>query len=210
MSQAAVKEIPFERLLSAVEHLDSRERQLLHDELIRQEEKAVIEKAAEAVKRFGLKSVGPLNYRSVQKVLDELRERLDEYERQSGLSSREFYVASRQGREIRSDEEAHWASLYETYHRLRAAKRGADIAAGRPVEPMPSGDVTVRQLTLAEVEEELHQFEARHGMPSAEFYASFKRGEQGDSLEAFRWAHAYSAYLTLRAGEDSQKPASGV
>lgn len=52
---------------------------------------------------------------------------------------------------------------------------------------------------LLEVAEELHEYEQRYGMTSAEFYARFQRGELDDELQhCIRWASAYDVFTKLK------------
>lgn len=210
MTRSVNIEVPFEQLLEAVDRLETSERDLLRERLIQREEEALIRHAEQAVGELKLPDLpARLSYWSVAKVLDELSHRLEVYEQRFETDSKTLYAAYQKDPEATSAEEAEWARLYKTYHRLRAAKRRVDIKVGRAVEPLPVGEIMSKQLTLDEVKEELHRFETQHGMSSADFYESFKRGEQGDSVEAFRWVHTYTAYLTM-SGNDDPKVAEDV
>jgi hypothetical protein len=203
MAQVVNIEVPFEQLLAAVDRLDIRERDMLRDRLTRQEEAAVAQQAEQAVQDFKLPGLAiPLSYWSVNKVLDELDRRLKDYEQKFGLDSKSFYVTAR-GNTLTPDEEK-WSRLYETYQRLKAAKRQVDLKAGRGVEPLTVGQIVSRQLSLAEVKEKLNRFEQQHNLSSAEFYESFKQGQQGDSAETFAWLHTYSAYLAMTSHDQLQ------
>ena len=198
MAQAVQIEVPFEQLLEAVDRLDTRERELLRERLIQREEEALIQQAEQAAHEFKLADLPPrLSYWSVEKVLDELRRKLEAYEQKFGMDSKAFYTASKGRHEKLDAERAKWLRLYEIYHRLRAAKRQVDIKAGRVVEPLPVGEVVSKQPTPAELEERLREFEKRHGISSAEFYERFKRGEAGDSQAVFEWVHTYVAYMKM-------------
>lgn len=198
MTRTIQVEVPFAQLLEAVDHLNTRERELLRERLIRREEEALIRQAEQVVGEFKLAGLpSRLSYWSVEKVLDELRRKLEAYEQKFGMDSKTFYVASKGKREQLDAERARWLQLYESYHRLRAAKRQVDIKAGRVVEPLTVGEIVSKQLNSAELEKRLREFEQRHGMSSAEFYERFKRGEQGDSQEVFEWVHTYVAYMKM-------------
>ena len=45
----------------------------------------------------------------------------------------------------------------------------------------------------------LVEYEQRHDMASADFYARYERGEFGDSAEFIEWAGDYQHYLQLKA-----------
>ena len=45
----------------------------------------------------------------------------------------------------------------------------------------------------------LMEYEQRHKMASADFYARYERGELGDSAEFIEWAGDYQHYLQLKA-----------
>ena len=198
MAQATNIEVPFERLLAAVDRLDVKERDLLHDRLIQRAEKAVVRQAEEAAQVLNLPDlVAPLTYWSVEKVLNELKRRLEAYEQKFETDSKSFYLAARKDPSILSPEQAEWPRLYEIYQRLRAAKRQVDLKAGRLVEPLPVGKIVSKQLTLVEIEAKLGRFEKQYGLSSAEFYERFKQGEHGDDAETFDWLHTYCAYLTM-------------
>ncbi len=203
MTQAANIEVPFEQLLAAVDRLDIKERDLLHDRLIKRAENTVVRQAEEAAQTFNLPGLtAPLSYWSVEKVLNELHRRLKDYEQTFEADSKTFYLAARKDSAIIRSEQADWPRLYETYQRLRVAKRRVDLKAGRLVEPLPFGKIVSNQLTLVEVEAKLSQFEKRYDLSSAEFYERFKQGQQGDDVETFDWLHTYCAYLTM-TGQDT-------
>lgn len=44
----------------------------------------------------------------------------------------------------------------------------------------------------------LMQYEQRHNMASADFYARYERGELGDSAQFVEWAGDYQHYLQLK------------
>jgi hypothetical protein len=205
MTQSVNIKFPFEQLLDAIEHLDAKERDLLRDRLIQQEEMALVRQAEQAANEFKLPGLlAPLSYWSMEKVLAELSRKLEVYEQKFGTDSRTFYLAFKGNQEGGNAEEAEWAHLYRTYQQLKAAKRRVDIKAGRVVEPLPVGKIISKQLTLTEIEERLSQFEQQHGMSSTEFYQSFKQGKQGDSLETFEWVHIYTAYITMTDNNHSK------
>jgi|Deesub1362B_J571_1020462.scaffolds.fasta_scaffold52520_1 hypothetical protein len=53
---------------------------------------------------------------------------------------------------------------------------------------------------LLELAAELHEYEQRYGMTSAEFYERFQRGELDDELQhCIRWASAYDVFTKLKA-----------
>lgn len=202
--------IQFKELLQAVEPLNTMERDLLYQKLIRTEERVLIQRAEQVVEEFNLPNWPPrLGYWMVEDVLQELRRQLEECEQQFGIDSKTFYVTKRNKTQPADLEATKWLCLYEAYHRLRAAKRRFDLKAGLPAEPLPDVKITFRQLTLPEVEERLRQFEQKQGMTSAEFYERYERGEMGDSQETFSWVHAYTAYLHLsgRNGQTEARPA---
>lgn len=203
MAQVVNIEVPFEQLLAAVERLDIKERDLLRDRLTRQEEAAVVQQAEQAVQDFKLPGlVLPLSYGSVNKVLGELGRRLKDYEQKFGLDSKSFYMTARRNTPALNLEKEKWSRLYETYQRLGAAKRQVDLKASREVEPLSVGQIISRHLSLTEVKEKLNRFEQQYSLSSAEFYESFKQGQQGDRAETFAWIHAYSAYLTMTGQVD--------
>lgn len=203
-------EVPFEQLLETIDHLGVKERDLLRDRLIQREEEALVQQAEQVADQFELPDLPKhLSYWSVEKVLDALRGKLEVYEQEFGTDSKTFYVASKRGQEAANAEQAEWADLYAAYQQLRTTKRRVDIKAGRAVEPLPVGQVVSKQLTLAEVKDKLHQFEKQHDMSSVEFYESFKRGKQGDSLEAFEWVRTYTAYMTM-SGHDGSRASQDV
>lgn len=45
---------------------------------------------------------------------------------------------------------------------------------------------------------QLLSFERQYDMPSAEFYAKYKRGEMGDDVDLVRWAGRYRLYCELK------------
>jgi hypothetical protein len=198
MAQTVNTEVPFEQLLEAVDHLDSKERDLLRDRLIRSEEQALVEQAEEAARRFKLPGLSfPLTYWSVETILAELGYKLELFAQKFGVDSKLLYLAAKRDSAIISPDEKEWTQLYETVQRLRAAKRQVDVKAGRTIEPLPVAQIVSKKLTLAEVKEKLNRFEKQHGLSSAEFYERFKQGQQGDSSETFDWLHTYIAYLTI-------------
>ncbi len=54
-------------------------------------------------------------------------------------------------------------------------------------------DFTLEQyrLRLERYERALREFEVRHGIDSATFYARFEAGEMGDAMDFFEWAGLY-------------------
>ena len=54
-------------------------------------------------------------------------------------------------------------------------------------------DFTLDQhrLRLERYERSLREFEERHGIDSATFYARFEAGEMGDAMDLFEWAGLY-------------------
>ena len=129
--------------------------------------------------------------------------KLEVYEQKFGKESKAFYLAFKRAK-VSSAEETQWARLYETYQRLRAAKRRVDIKAGRVVEPILIGKVLPNRVSLTEISERLAHFEERYNMSSADFFADFKQGKQGDSAETFEWVHTYIAYLTINDHKQSK------
>lgn len=205
MPSAAVLSVPFTQMLAAVDRLDFQERELLHRRLVQREEEALVHQAKEVAERFNWPIIsGHLSYWSVDKMLNELGHRLRGYEQKFGRNSKVFYRAFKRATEVGEPEEQEWAELYETYQRLKAAKRRVDLKAGRVVKPLLKGPVVSKPLTLAEITNRLTRFEQQAGLSSAQFYDEFKQGKQGDSAKTFQWVHAYTAYLTL-SGHDSSE-----
>ena len=60
---------------------------------------------------------------------------------------------------------------------------------------------------LAALVRSLVEYEQRHKMASADFYARYERGELGDSAEFVEWAGDYQQYLHL---QKSAKPSSSL
>ena len=51
---------------------------------------------------------------------------------------------------------------------------------------------------LAALIRSLVEYERRHNMTSADFYARYERGELGDSAEFIEWAGDYYHYLQVK------------
>lgn len=54
-----------------------------------------------------------------------------------------------------------------------------------------------RQVTLAELQEQLGAFEKRYGMTSAECEAKYRNGSLGDDATIMTWVQDYEAYKEL-------------
>ena len=94
MPSAAVLSVPFTQMLAAVDRLDFRERELLHRRLVQREEEALVHQAKEVAERFNLPIISRhLSYWSVDKLLNELAQRLTGYEQKFGRDSKVFYRA---------------------------------------------------------------------------------------------------------------------
>ncbi|GIK41639.1 MAG: hypothetical protein BroJett011_54720 [Chloroflexota bacterium] len=50
---------------------------------------------------------------------------------------------------------------------------------------------------LKRYQTDLQDFEARYGMPSAEFYRKFELGELGDAMDSFEWAGLFELQQNL-------------
>jgi len=50
---------------------------------------------------------------------------------------------------------------------------------------------------LQRYQADLQDFEARYGMPSAEFYPKFEQGELGDAMDFFEWAGLFELQQDL-------------
>lgn len=57
--------------------------------------------------------------------------------------------------------------------------------------------VMKRVLTEKDIRNELATLEAKYGMPSAEFYDKFTRGELGDDRELLLWAGLYDMLASV-------------
>ena len=55
----------------------------------------------------------------------------------------------------------------------------------------------------------LMEYEQRHDMASADFYARYERGELGDSAEFIEWAGDYQHYLQLKEELEHKLVAAG-
>ncbi|MCK6624651.1 MAG: hypothetical protein L6R45_05690 [Anaerolineae bacterium] len=50
---------------------------------------------------------------------------------------------------------------------------------------------------LKRYQADLQNFEVRYGIPSAEFYQKFERGELGDAMDFFEWAGLFELQQNL-------------
>lgn len=55
----------------------------------------------------------------------------------------------------------------------------------------------------------LVEYEQRHGMTSADFYARYQNGELGDATEFIEWAGDYQHYLDLKEELEQKLVAAG-
>ncbi len=55
----------------------------------------------------------------------------------------------------------------------------------------------------------LVEYEKRHGMTSADFYARYESGEFGDAAEFMEWAGDYQHYLQLKEELEYKLVAAG-
>jgi hypothetical protein len=55
----------------------------------------------------------------------------------------------------------------------------------------------------------LVEYERRHGMTSADFYARYQSGELGDAAEFIEWAGDYQHYLELKEELEHKLVAAG-
>ncbi len=62
---------------------------------------------------------------------------------------------------------------------------------------------------LAALVRSLVEYEQRHQMASADFYARYERGELGDSAEFVEWAGDYQQYLHLKEELEQKLMAAG-
>ncbi len=51
---------------------------------------------------------------------------------------------------------------------------------------------------FAQVVRDLTQYEIRHGMNSASFFARFQAGDLGDEIDLVRWANKYEIYQEIK------------
>lgn len=59
--------------------------------------------------------------------------------------------------------------------------------------------LSMHQGRLRRFEQDLHEFEARYGMESQQFYDRFAAGELGDAMDFFEWAGLFELCRDLRA-----------
>jgi hypothetical protein len=61
----------------------------------------------------------------------------------------------------------------------------------------------IKNLTLAELEERLQNFEVEFGLSSEEFFDRYVRGDMGDDSKVIRWAGTYRLYLDLVSAREA-------
>jgi hypothetical protein len=97
-----------------------------------------------------------------------------------------------------------------TLQRLRALthlyEQGyRDAIIDLTVKKLVESQVQQDEMKLAELIDELDQYEKRYGIPSQDFQEQFEAGTMGDDADVFEWHILYKMYLRLKQKTEALK-----